>query len=154
MFGGNWRPAAAIAACTSCAALSRLRLRLNCSVMLVDPSDDDDTIESRPAIVENWRSSGVATAEAIVSGLAPGSDALTLIVGKSTFGRSLTASWRYAMIPNSTIASMTRVVMTGRLMKRAAMFIGFARMPVAAAVYSDFFTSTLLFGVKRIWPSV
>ena len=75
MLGGNWRPAAAMAACTSCAAASRLRLRLNCSVIEVDPSDDDETIESRPAIVENCRSSGVATAEAIVSGLAPGSDA-------------------------------------------------------------------------------
>ena len=94
ILGGNWRPAAAIAACTSCAAASRLRLRLNCSVMPVDPSDEDDTIESSPAMVENCRSSGVATAEAIVSGLAPGSDAPTWIVGKSTFGRSLTASCR------------------------------------------------------------
>src|SRR5205823_5037426 len=58
-----------------------------------------------------------------VSGLAPGSDAPTWIVGKSTFGRSLTASCRYAMIPNSTIASMTNVVMTGRRMKSAAMFM-------------------------------
>ena len=36
---------------------------------------------SMPAIVENCFSSGVATAAAIVSGLAPGSEALTLIVG-------------------------------------------------------------------------
>jgi hypothetical protein len=94
MLGGNWRPAAAMAACTSWAALSRLRLRANCRVMEVDPIEDDETIESSPAMVENCRSSGVATAAAIVSGLAPGSDALTLIVGKSTFGKSLTASWR------------------------------------------------------------
>src|SRR5438270_10088241 len=82
MFGGSWRAAAAMAACTSCAAASRLRERLNCRVMDVDPSDDEETIESRPAIVENCRSSGVATAEAIVSGFAPGRPALTWIVGK------------------------------------------------------------------------
>ena len=34
-----------------------------------------------PAMVENWRSSGVATEDAIVSGLAPGSAALTWMVG-------------------------------------------------------------------------
>ncbi len=45
-------------------------------------------------MVENCFSSGVATAAAIVSGLAPGRLALTLIVGKSTFGRSLTGSRR------------------------------------------------------------
>ena len=37
---------------------------------------------SMPAIVENCFSSGVATADAIVSGLAPGRLALTVIVGK------------------------------------------------------------------------
>ena len=47
-----------------------------------------------PAIVENCFSSGVATDEAIVSGLAPGRFALTWIVGKSTVGRSLTGSSR------------------------------------------------------------
>ena len=48
-----------------------------------------------PAMVENWLSSGVATAEAMVSGLAPGSEAaVTDRVGKSTLGRSLTGSAR------------------------------------------------------------
>ena len=47
-----------------------------------------------PAIVENCFSSGVATDEAIVSGLAPGRLALTWMVGKSTVGRSLTGSSR------------------------------------------------------------
>ena len=41
------------------------------------PSPDVDVIEESPAIVENCRSSGVATAAAIVSALAPGKDALT-----------------------------------------------------------------------------
>ena len=54
------------------------------------PSALVEVIESMPAIVVNCRSSGVATAEAIVSGLAPGSAADTWMVGKSTFGRSFT----------------------------------------------------------------
>ncbi len=45
-------------------------------------------------MVENCLSSGVATAEAIVSGLAPGRLAETRIVGKSTLGRSLTGQQR------------------------------------------------------------
>ena len=83
-----------MAACTSWAAASRLRLRLNWSVTCVTPRMLDEFMLSRPAIVVNWRSSGVATAEAIVSGLAPGSAAVTWIVGKSTFGRSETGRSR------------------------------------------------------------
>src|SRR5215510_11661905 len=90
--GGSWPPAAVIAACTSSAAPSRLRLRLNWIVMLDWPRELVEVIESMPAIVENCFSSGVATDEAIVSGLAPGKEALTKMVGKSTFGRSLTGS--------------------------------------------------------------
>src|SRR5205807_9363721 len=90
--GGSCPPAAVIAACMSRAAPSRLRLRLNWTVMFVDPSELVDVIESMPAMVENCFSSGVATEDAIVSGLAPGRDALTRIVGKSTLGRSLTGS--------------------------------------------------------------
>jgi hypothetical protein len=48
----------------------------------------------RPAIVENCFSSGVATDDAIVSGLAPGSCALTTMVGKSTRGMAATGSRR------------------------------------------------------------
>src|ERR1700757_1186429 len=94
MLGGSCRAAAAIAACTSCAAASRFRDRTNCSVMFVLPRVDADDIVSRPAIVENCRSSGVATDAAIVSGLAPGSEADTWIVEKSTSGKSLTGSCR------------------------------------------------------------
>src|SRR5436309_12261916 len=101
MFGGSCRAAAAMADCTSCAAASMLRERLNCRVIEVEPRKLAEVIVSRPAIVENWRSSGVATAAAIVSGDAPGSEALTWMVGKSTFGRSLTGNWRYAITPNS-----------------------------------------------------
>jgi hypothetical protein len=45
-------------------------------------------------MVVNCRSSGLATAEAIVPGSPPGGPALTVNVGKSTFGRSLTGSAR------------------------------------------------------------
>jgi hypothetical protein len=47
-----------------------------------------------PAIVENCFSRGVATAAAMVSGLAPGSWAETWIVGKSTLGSEETGSRR------------------------------------------------------------
>ncbi len=43
-------------------------------------------------MLPNARSSGAATLAAIVSGLAPGSDALTRIVGKSTCGSGETGS--------------------------------------------------------------
>jgi hypothetical protein len=57
-----------------------------------------------------------------VSGLAPGSPAVTWIVGKSTFGRSLTGSDRYATSPNSAIAAINKLVAIGRLMKPSEMF--------------------------------
>jgi hypothetical protein len=43
-----------------------------------------------PAICANWRSSGCATVAAMVSGLAPGSEAETWMVGKSTCGSGAT----------------------------------------------------------------
>ncbi len=70
-------------------------------------------------MVVNCRSSGLATAEAIVPGSPPGRPAPTLSVGKSTFGRSLTGSARYAITPNIAIPSMSRLVAIGRLMKIA-----------------------------------
>ena len=56
-------------------------------MICVEPCEFDDVIESTPAMVVNWRSSGVATAEAIVAGSAPGSPALMVMVGKSTLGK-------------------------------------------------------------------
>ena len=81
MFCGSVRSVCEIAACTSAAAASMLRSSANCSVMLVLPSALCDVIASMPAMVENCFSSGVATDDAIVSGLAPGSDAFTETVG-------------------------------------------------------------------------
>ena len=94
MSRGSWPWAREIIDCTSWAAASRSRLRSNCRVILVAPWELPEVIEARPAIVENCFSSGVATAEAMVSGLAPGRKADTCRVGKSTFGRSETGSCR------------------------------------------------------------
>ncbi len=122
MFGGSCLAEAAIADWTSCAAASRLRESVNCSVICVEPSIEVEVIESSPAIVENWRSSGVATEAAIVSGEAPGRVAETWSVGKSTFGRSEIGSSRYAMMPNRRSPTITRVVATGRRMKSSDRF--------------------------------
>src|ERR1039457_3992704 len=120
---GNSRAACVIAACTSTAAPSRLRLRANSSVTCVLPSEFTDVIESRPAIAENWFSSGVATDDAMVSGLAPGKLAVTCSVGKSTLGRSLTGSERYATMPNNAIATINKLVAIGRRINASEKFI-------------------------------
>src|SRR5256885_17080093 len=88
MPGGNCRSVLEIAACTSWAAAAMSPDKVNVSVMFVLPNVLDDVMASMPAIVENCFSSGVATAAAIVCGLAPGRPVPTVIVGKSTFGRS------------------------------------------------------------------
>jgi hypothetical protein len=87
-----------------------------------------EDIELTPAIVENCFSSGSATEEAIVSGLAPGRLALTLMVGKSMLGRSLTGSERYPMMPKRRMANITSVVITGRRMNCSAMLMAWFRL--------------------------
>ncbi len=59
----------------------------------VDPSELVDVMSVSPAMRPSRRSSGVATAEDIVSGLAPGRLALTEMVGRSTLGSGATGSW-------------------------------------------------------------
>ena len=71
-----------MAPCTSTAAPSRLRSSANSSVICVEPSELTEVIDSSPAIIENWFSSGVATDEPIVSGLAPGRLAVTTALGR------------------------------------------------------------------------
>jgi hypothetical protein len=73
MFAGSSPPAALMAACTSRAAAFTSRSSSNCSVMLVEPRALTDVISLTPAMRPKRRSSGVAIADAIVSGLAPGS---------------------------------------------------------------------------------
>ena len=63
-------------------------------VIEVVPSADEDVSEVIPEMVDNCRSIGEATEAAIVSGLAPGSVAVMLMVGKSTAGSAETASRR------------------------------------------------------------
>ena len=74
--GGSSGIAAEMAVCTSVTALSMLRFRSNVSVMLVLPVPLCEVISSMPAIVVNWRSSGLATDAAIVTGSPPGRFAL------------------------------------------------------------------------------
>src|ERR1700753_3850228 len=82
----------------------------------------DEVICVTPAMRPNWRSSGVATEEAMISGLAPGSCAATVMVAKSTCGNEATGSFTNAMQPAMTIATVIRMVATGRLMKKADRF--------------------------------
>src|SRR5580704_3917236 len=74
-------------------------------------------------MVENWLSSGEATAEAIVSGSAPGREAETTIVGKSTFGSWLTGRLKYPNTPKITSAAMSNVVNTSLRMNSSEIFI-------------------------------
>src|SRR4051812_38468667 len=81
MLGGRFPPAREMAAWISCAAASILRSSVNCTLIVVDPSELVEFIDWMPAIVENSRSSGVATLDAMVSGFAPGTNAETWMVG-------------------------------------------------------------------------
>ena len=81
-----------------------------------------EVISLTAAMRVNCRSSGVATAEAMVSGLAPGRPVETLMVGKSTWGSGATGrSWK-PMAPASTSAMVRSMVPTGRRMKGPEMF--------------------------------
>src|SRR5690349_2476636 len=91
--------------------------------MPVDPSWLVDVIWLTPAMRPNCRSSGVATDEAIVSGLAPGSPALTLITGYSTCGIGATGSRVYASMPAINRPMASNDVATGRRINGAEMFI-------------------------------
>ncbi len=87
---GRRRAATVSAVCTSSAAPSMLRLRSNCTVMVVMPSADVEVSALMPAMVDSCRSIGEATEAAMVSGLAPGKVAVMAMVGKSTAGRAET----------------------------------------------------------------
>jgi len=85
----------------------------------VFPKPLDEVIWVTPAMRPNWRSSGVATAEAMVSGLAPGREAPTAIVGKSICGSGATGRKRKATAPERKMAMVMSVVATGRRIKGA-----------------------------------
>src|ERR1700722_133983 len=110
-------------ACTSRAAASIFRLRSNCIVMLVEPRLLAEVISVIDAMRPNCRSSGVATEDAMVSGLAPGNCADTEMVGKSTWGSGDTGKTRKATQPASAMAMVSSVVATGLRMKSPEMFM-------------------------------
>ena len=87
---GSCPAAALMASSTSVAAPSMLRLRSNWRVIWLLPRTLTEVICVRPGIWPNWVSSGVATAVAMVLGLAPGYWPVTLMVGNSTAGSGAT----------------------------------------------------------------
>ncbi len=111
-----------MAACTSRAAASMLRFRSNCRLTRVEPVPLDEVISLTPAMAPRRRSSGVATLVAMVSGLAPGSEALTLIEGKSTCGKGETGSTKKAQMPASARPMVSSTVATGRRTKGSERF--------------------------------
>jgi hypothetical protein len=72
-----------MAAWVSRAAALMSRLRSNCRVTVALPMELLDVISVTPAMRVNCFSRGVATDTAMISGLAPGNEALTRMVGKS-----------------------------------------------------------------------
>src|ERR1700733_7516565 len=91
--------------------------------MLVEPRPLDDVISVTDAMRPNWRSSGVATEDAIVSALAPARLAFTWMVGKSTCGSGETGKMRNATPPAKAMAAVSSVVAIGRRMKGSQIFM-------------------------------
>src|SRR5271170_2262759 len=108
-----------------------LRFKSNCSVTLTWPRVLCEVISVTDEIRPNSRSSGVATEEAMISGLAPGKEADTDIVGKSTCGSGDTGSTLNAERPDNTTPVVRSVVAMGRLMNGAEKFM--AAAPAARA---------------------
>ena len=132
MVCGNCLPAAVIAACTSCAAASMLRLRSNCSTIVVAPSALSEVICVTPAIWPNWRSSGAATVDAIVSGA--GARQVSRRPGWSESRPAAAARPAATGTPRcrrSASAAISSEVAIGRRMKGSEMFMGAS--PAAAS---------------------
>src|SRR5580704_6230824 len=123
-----------MAACTSRAAASMLRFKSNCNVMLLEPRPLELVISVTDAMRPNWRSSGVATEDAMVSALAPARLALTEAVGKSTWGSGETGKMRNATAPAMAMAAVRSVVAMGLRIKGSQMFM--SNHPIAAFVLS------------------
>src|SRR6185436_19758827 len=98
------------------------RLRLNWTVIDVDPWELVALIVSIPAMAVNCLISGVATALAMVSGDAPGKEAETLMTGNSTLGSAATGRNAYANTPLATSATDISVVATGWRMQNSEIF--------------------------------
>ncbi|MNR15715.1 hypothetical protein D3C85_1322700 [compost metagenome] len=87
--------------------------RVNCRVRLVEPSALLEVIWVTPGMALNCTSRGVATDDAMVSGLAPGSCAATWMVGNSASGSGAMGRRGKAIAPSSTKAKVRRMVATG-----------------------------------------
>jgi len=114
---GNIGRAWLMAACTSRAALLTSRFKSNIKEIRVEPSELRELISVTPEIEPKACSNGVATLEAMVSGLAPGKLALTEIMGKSICGNGATGKNSIDNTPAPTIATHIKVVATGRTIK-------------------------------------
>src|SRR5580704_8414206 len=134
---GSWPLAALMAVWMSSSAASMLRDSSNWMVTLVEPSELTEVISVTPGIWENCRSSGWAMFEAVVSGLAPGSAALTWMVGKSTAGSAATGRFMNATIPNTRNAAAISDVAIGLRMNGAEMFMACGRRGLARRRWSS-----------------
>ncbi|MNM51484.1 hypothetical protein D3C81_625450 [compost metagenome] len=108
---------ALIAACTSRAAPSMSRPISKPMITRVDPWLELLVSVVTPAMLPSLRSSGVATVDAMTSGLAPDRFADTTITGKSICGSGATGSKPKLTPPSSMIARLNSMVATGRRMK-------------------------------------
>lgn len=109
-----------------------------------------------PAMRPNCRSSGEATAEAIVSGLAPGRLAETWMTGNSTCGSGATGRNLKANMPDSSNAAVSSDVPTGRLINGADMFIQVADFEIveASLTGSHVRYSAILIDSKKLWGGI
>src|ERR1700684_512884 len=128
-FFGNWPPAASIPDCTSSAAASILRFKSNCNVTCVVPKALVEVICVRPEICANCVSRGVATDEAMVSGLAPGKLAETEMVGKSTCGSGATGSRGKTTRPTRKIPPINSEVAIGLRTNGSEMLMSLLALP-------------------------
>jgi hypothetical protein len=87
------------------------------------PSELAEVISETPAMWPNCRSSGVATEDAMIWALAPGNDAETEIVGKSTCGSGETGSTVNEIAPAMAMAMVSNVVATGRRINNSEGFM-------------------------------
>ncbi len=120
---GSWRLARNSAACTSAAAASMSRLGSNSSEICVSPWMLVELLVTRPGMEENCFSSGVATDEAMLSGLAPARLAPTWIVGVSYLGSAEIGKFAQQITPATTALIQNSRVAIGRWRQAWEMFI-------------------------------
>src|SRR4029450_6948217 len=133
MSSGSRRWVREIADCTSAAAASMSRSRSNSMTIEVLPWVLLALMVLMPSIVANCLMRGVATDFAMVSGDAPGSEAETLMVGKSVRGSAATGSRPNANRPPTISAIDISSVATGRRMQSSETFIALPRCASHAA---------------------